>query len=256
MKLQLHTDNYVTLYFKDNEIRPFVLIAPGGGYNHTSLREALPIVDAFLNKGYHAGIIYYRQTHLKHPDTTNELAEFVKMIKTNPTYPIAKNQFTLCGFSSGGHYMASLGVMHQNYGPDAKPNALILAYPVITGTLDYAHESSIERLYNVVNSFSREAFSLENKVSKDTPPTFLFHTVDDQSVKVENSLYFFNACRKHNVLVDAHFYHSGHHGLSLGTKETVNEEYISAPDGYENLHRHNQTWFGLAISFLNKVYNV
>ncbi|WP_025725492.1 alpha/beta hydrolase [Acholeplasma granularum] len=254
IKLQLATDNYVELYFMDDKKRPFVLIAPGGGYNHTSPREALPIVEAFHENGFHAGIIYYRQTHLKHPDTTDELAQFVDLIKSNLEYPILKDQFVLCGFSSGGHYMASLGVMHQNYKINAKPDALVLAYPVITGKENFAHEGSITRLYSTINDDTRKDFSLELKVTEKMPPTFLFHTVDDQSVKVENSLFLFNALRKYNCTVDAHFYHSGQHGLSLGTKAVLRDEFKSNPEGYEKLHSHNQTWFKLAISFFNKIF--
>ena len=249
MKIKLSSNNYVELYLLDDQIRPFVLIAPGGGYQRTSEREAGPIAKGFNEAGFHAGVIYYRESLLMYPDTINELALFVKHL-TNSDYPIDPKAFILCGFSSGGHYIASLGVHYQNYPNLIKPRAMILAYPVITGQEGFAHEDSIRRLYGEINLKTRDQFSLEHYVTKDTPETFLFHTVDDETVKVENSLYFMDALRKHKVMVDGHFYHSGIHGLSLGTKEVPRDDYKHDPEGYAKIHEHNQTWFNLAISFL------
>lgn len=249
--LKLNTDNYISFHFIDDQKRPFVLIAPGGGYQRTSPREAEPIAKAFNEKGYHSGIIYYRETLLQYPDTVDELASFVQVITSDSTYPIDLNAFILCGFSSGGHYMASLGVFHHQYPGLIQPKAMILAYPVITGKVGYAHEDSIKRLYGEITEDTRQRFSLENHVTNLTPETFLFHTMDDQSVKVENSLFFMQALRNHGVIVDCHLYHSGVHGLSLGTQAVVTDAYRSNPAAYEAIHKHNQTWFNLAISFLD-----
>ena len=63
--------------------------------------------------------------------------------------------------------------------------------------------------------------SLENKVSKDTPESFVWHTFDDNSVPLENSLLFVEALRKNNVKFEYHVFPDGCHGLGLGTKETA-----------------------------------
>jgi acetyl esterase/lipase len=249
--LKLNSNNYVTLHFIDQEVRPFVLIAPGGGYQRTSPREADPVVKVFNDAGYHAGVIYYRESLLTYPHTVDELAQFIEVLTKGTTYPIDIDSIILCGFSSGGHYMASLGVFNQRYPSIVPIKAMILAYPVITGKVGFAHEDSITRLYGEITEETRQAFSLENHVTEHTPPTFLFHTIDDMTVKVENSLYFMEALRKNNVIVDCHIYHSGVHGLSLGTKEVVTDEFKSNPLLYEQIHKHNQSWFGIAISFLN-----
>ncbi len=60
--------------------------------------------------------------------------------------------------------------------------------------------------------------------SRDTPPTFLWHTVTDDCVPVENSLLFFNALRKLEIPVEMHLYPVGGHGLSLANEETSHED--------------------------------
>lgn len=249
--LKLKSDNFVTLHLVDDQIRPFVLIAPGGGYIRTSPREAIPIASAFNKNGYHAGILYYRETLLTHPYAVMEASEFMDLI-VSMDLPIDRNALILCGFSSGGHYMANLGV-HPEYHQKYKIKAMVLAYPVLTGKKGFAHEDSIERLYGEITDETRLKFSLESKVSSNTPATFLFHTMDDETVKVENSLFFMEALRKNHIVVDCHLFHSGIHGLSLGTEAVPREEFLHDPKGYAKIHSHNQTWFILAISFLNKI---
>jgi acetyl esterase/lipase len=61
--------------------------------------------------------------------------------------------------------------------------------------------------------------SNELQVTKDTPPCFIWHTYEDKTVPVENSLHFAEALRKAGVPFDLHIYQKGPHGLGLGSRE-------------------------------------
>ena len=63
-----------------------------------------------------------------------------------------------------------------------------------------------------------ELLSNEKQVTKDTPPTFLFHTWEDSAVKIENSLAFAEALRAAGVPFDLHIYEKGGHGMGLKDK--------------------------------------
>jgi dipeptidyl aminopeptidase/acylaminoacyl peptidase len=67
---------------------------------------------------------------------------------------------------------------------------------------------------DLVNELSNELH-----VTKETPPCFLWHTSEDKSVVVENSLLFAQALRRAGVLFDLHIYEKGPHGLGLGSRE-------------------------------------
>ena len=54
-------------------------------------------------------------------------------------------------------------------------------------------------------------------MTKETPPTFLAHTNEDNGVVPENSLLFALALRKAKVPVELHLFEKGQHGLGLGT---------------------------------------
>ena len=221
-KIEIAVDGYketadLYTYFLDNSIemhinrkRPVVVICPGGGYAMTSDREAEPL--ALL-----------------------QLAKSVAFLRKNAAeFHIDTNKIVLQGFSAGGHLAASLGVfwkkdfIAQTLGVTSdmvKPNGMILSYPVITSG-EFAHTGSFECLlgedYNDLDK--RKEQSLEFQVSKDTPTTFLWHTVTDDCVPVENSLLFFNALRKFEIPVEMHLYPVGGHGLSLANEETSHED--------------------------------
>ena len=61
--------------------------------------------------------------------------------------------------------------------------------------------------------------SLEKWVSEDTAPVFLWHTVTDDLVPVENSIMFERALREKGVPHAMHLYSSGQHGLSSADEE-------------------------------------
>ena len=66
--------------------------------------------------------------------------------------------------------------------------------------------------------------SLENHVTADTPPCFLWQTATDSSVPVENSYLFAEACRKAGVPYAHHVFSDGIHGMSVATLEWLDKE--------------------------------
>ena len=60
------------------------------------------------------------------------------------------------------------------------------------------------------------ALSNELQVTAQTPTTFIWHTVEDATVPVENALLFASALRKAGVPFDLHIYEKGAHGLGFG----------------------------------------
>ena len=59
------------------------------------------------------------------------------------------------------------------------------------------------------------AYSPDLFVTKETPPTFWYHTTDDETVPLEQGLRFFDAEVKAGVPVEAHIFMHGHHGSRL-----------------------------------------
>jgi acetyl esterase/lipase len=62
----------------------------------------------------------------------------------------------------------------------------------------------------------QKAYSPDLFVTKDTPPTFIYHTTDDKTVPVEQALSFYNALLKAGVSGEIHIFAHGQHGSGLG----------------------------------------
>ena len=99
------------------------------------------------------------------------------------------------------------------------PDFLILCYPVIAFDEPYTHRGSQENLLgkNADRALVRSVSS-EKQVTKQTPPTFLFHTDEDKGVPPENSIVFYRALHAAGVPAEMHIYERGPHGVGLAAK--------------------------------------
>ena len=252
---------YVLSNYEDIDInrkRVFIIICPGGAYCRCSNREAEAVAIRFNAMGYNCGVLFYsvndidkseyspsKQYKTLYPTPQIELADSIKYVRSHcEELNTDPNKIAIMGFSAGGHLVACLGDYWQEYGEDAKPNAMILCYPVITSG-EYAHECSIHLLIGEDKSLKDKA-CLEKHVSSQTPPTFIWTTKEDQAVHYENSLLYADALRQNNVPFSLKIYEKGSHGLSLGTQEVM--------DASRQPILEIQDWPELADEFLIKIF--
>lgn len=255
---------YLYTYFLDSSIemrpdekRPVILMCPGGGYEMTSDREAEPMAMQFLAMGYHVAILRYSVCPVRYPAALLQVAESVLYLKEHADeYHIDPEKIVVQGCSAGGHLAANYGIAWNSpfltklMGMENDPErlcvaGLLLCYPVITSG-EKAHEESFRNLLGEQYEEKKEELSLENQVTPDTPPTFLWHTATDETVPVENSLYFFQACLQQGVSAELHIYPVGGHGLSLANEETCRANGIG-------VQKECQSWIGLAQNWLEEI---
>ena len=246
-----------SIEMRPNEKRPVILLCPGGGYEMTSDREAEPMAMQFLAMGYHVAILRYSVSPVRYPAALLQVAESVLYLKKHAEeYHIDPEKIVLQGCSAGGHLAANYGVAWNSpfltklMGMENDPErfrvaGLLLCYPVITSG-EKAHEESFRNLLGEQYEEKKEELSLENQVTPDTPPTFLWHTATDETVPVENSLYFFQACLQQGVSAELHIYQVGGHGLSLANEETCRANGIG-------VQKECQSWIGLAQTWLEEI---
>lgn len=120
---------------------------------------------------------------------------------------------------------------------------MLLSYPVIT-TGPLTHPGSADNLA-LGDPALRARFSLEDRVADapDLPPFFLWHTVADELVPVENSLMLARALQRRGACYELHIFPGGAHGSSLCTRE------VGCPNA------HNRVWMELALNWLADVFD-
>ncbi len=238
--------------------RPLILLCPGGGYEWTSDREAEILALQFLAMGFNAAVLRYSVAPAVFPTALLELCEAMKIVKENAEkWHVLKDKIFVEGCSAGGHLAASLGVfwnkkwLSEKAGVAnevLKPAGMILCYPVITSG-EYAHRGSFNALLKGIETEELlEEVSLEKQVTTDTPPAFIWHTFTDDSVPVENSIFFITELRKNKVNTEFHMYPVGGHGYSTAKLIT------KSPHGNE-IQVECQSWLNQAEMWVNNVVN-
>jgi acetyl esterase/lipase len=208
-----------------DEPRGAVLVCPGGGYAHRADHEGGVIAETFNRAGFNAFVVHYRIKPYIFPAPQEDVFRAVKIVRSRAAeWNIKPDKLAVLGFSAGGHLAASSGVLFDEVeacngdaadAVSARPDALILCYPVISGG-DFAHHGSFLNLLGEgATPQGKERFSLEKRVTSDTPPAFLWHTAEDPGVPVENSLLFASALSAYKIPFELHVFPFGRHGLGL-----------------------------------------
>jgi len=209
-----------------------VVICPGGGYHMLAPHEGEHYA-LWLNENGIAGIVLkYRlaSNGYHYPAMFYDVARAIRYARAKADeWKIDKARIGVMGSSAGGH-LSSLILTHFDAGnPNAddpverhssRPDIGILCYPVISMSSDIGHAGCRESLIGA--NPAPEMLSLlssELNVTPQSPPCFIWHTYEDNGVKVENSIVFAEALRNANVPFELHIYQKGSHGLGLGSSQ-------------------------------------
>lgn len=229
-------------FYAQDGAHGIVIVVPGGGYTIKSPREMKPVADVFYKNGYSVAVLDYTTGENLGLLPVKELSWAVETIKEACGHELP---VLVCGFSAGAHLAGTLGVHYKDLSL-CRPDALILCYPVITAG-EYAHAGSFARLGS---GQPAGYFSLEQYVSADTPPVFIWHTETDTEVPVQNSLLFVAKLVEKHVPVEFHLYPEGPHGLSLATKE------VEQPEKNRFADAHVATWMPLCLEWIQKYIGI
>jgi len=167
-----------------------------------------------------------------HPAMIDDAQRAIRTVRTRAaSMHIQPDRIGIWGFSAGGH-LASTAATHFDAGnpnaPDpvdragSRPDFAILAYPVISLNSEYTHAGSRDNLLGKSpDPKLLDELSNDQKVTPQTPPTFLFHTSADRTVPVENSVRFYLALRKAGVPAEMHIFENGAHGAGLAPTDAT-----------------------------------
>jgi acetyl esterase/lipase len=216
----------LTTYLLEGEgPHPLMVVCPGGGYGMRAAHEGEPIAKWLNRIGVSAVVLHYRVAPYKHPIPLQDAQRAIRMARHHAeTWRVDPQRIGILGFSAGGHVASTAGTHYDAGALDAedpieressRPDLMVLCYPVITMG-EYTHEGSRTNLLGEsLDDALVTLLSNETQVTGDTPPAFIWHTADDESVPVENSLQLAMALSRHRVPCELHVFERGTHGLGL-----------------------------------------
>ncbi|HEX6288800.1 MAG TPA: alpha/beta hydrolase [Herpetosiphonaceae bacterium] len=225
-----HDDPSLTPYVPQRETPTgaAIVVCPGGGYHHLAPHEGHDYALWLTLHGITAFVLRYRlgAEGYRHPAMLDDVTRALRLVRARAEeWQLDAARIGVMGSSAGGHLAATLLTRWDAGRADAadpidrqssRPDLGILCYPVISmGPV--THEGSRQNLLGDHPSADLvHLLSNELHVTPQTPPCFIWHTWEDPAVKVENSLEFAAALRRHGVPFDLHIYQRGQHGLGLG----------------------------------------
>ena len=233
-----------------------VVICPGGGYSGLAIKhEGHDLAKKLQANGIAGFVLEYRLPFSETIDSENK--EFVPLMDAQRAIQIVRenakkweintNRVGIAGSSAGGHLASTVGTHYKKTlipnpnNTSQRPDFMILIYPVISFADSITHKGSRYNLigkkatlankdtqannYFKVDETKILEYSSERQVTKDTPPTFITHAVDDKVVPIQNSILFIAALQQNQVKVESFFYAKGGHGFGLDNP-TANEEWM------------------------------
>ena len=216
-----------------NKTSTAVIVCPGGGYAHLAMDHEGTQIAVWLNHlGISAYVLKYRLgPKYHHPVELWDAQRAIRYVRSRAgQFNIRPDRIGIWGFSAGGHLASTAATHFSNSDSEAdpidrqsdRPDFAILSYPVISMMDPYAHLGSRRNLLgDKPDPALAQLLSNELQVTSSTPPTFLFHTTEDQVVPVENSVLFYLALRKAGVPVEMHIYPKGRHGVGLAAADPI-----------------------------------
>jgi acetyl esterase/lipase len=217
-----------------------VVVLPGGAYAGLAGNlEGRQVADWFTARGFRAFVLSYRLSSHGYllPVPLIDARRAIQMVRSRARdYFIAPNRIVIIGFSAGGHLAALAATQPISGDPESqdptervssRPDYLVLGYPWIGAISPDTSHLTYCKLFNVMDRCDelRKAYSPDLFVTKATPPTFLFHTFNDETVPIEQGLRFYEALIKAGVPAEAHIFANGPHGTGLGKADAALDQW-------------------------------
>ncbi len=197
----------------DNDRKAAVIVCPGGGYNYVVVDKEGTEVIEWLNKQGITGILLKYRTPVrkdrpKHAAPLEDAQRAIRLVRSRASeWGVRPDHIGIMGFSAGGHVaaLASTRFDENAYAPiddvdkvSSRPDFTLLIYPA----------------YLTIRDDQGERLAPEVTITARTPPAFLMQTQDD-SVRVESSVYYYLGLKNAKVLGELHVYPTGGHGYGM-----------------------------------------
>ncbi len=187
---------------------PAIIACPGGGYRRLAMNHEGHDMATWMNKqGITYAVLKYR---MPNGDITIPISDALKAIRTlrerAAEWNIDPQKVGIMGASAGGNLAAQAATQFTS--EEDRPDFQVLFYASLTMS-KYAAQSLLD------GDESEEAIDRywpTKQVKENTPPAFLLCSADDRTVRVQNSIEYFQALRAKGIQATLHIYPSGGHG--------------------------------------------
>jgi acetyl esterase/lipase len=206
-----------------------VIICPGGGYTAEAIyHEGHDVARALSDKGITAAVLKYRLPLKEASDSPHllpitDLQRALQMMREmSLSYGVQKDKVGIMGFSAGAH-LSAFACSKEAQRPDFA--LLIYGCPRLNEeNIDWLEKDLYHR------KMTQEEFDENNlieQVNQKNPPSFLVHSLDDETCHYKETTLYAEALREKGVPNEVHLFPTGGHGFGLGREEDGTDQWIS-----------------------------
>lgn len=203
-----------------------MLICPGGGYTMKAAIEGDPVAEMVNASGVSAYVLDYRILPCSRYAPVADAVRAMRVLRS-----MGYEKVGVMGFSAGGHMAAIVATSNTDGDPraedpverlSARPDAFALCYTPV----DLIHYDQKGSRRNLLGALSDDLETLREfspylHVTSNTPPAFIWHTMDDGVVSVGHAYTMARALTDCGVKTELHIFPHGHHGIGISAKNSI-----------------------------------
>ena len=244
LSLDIHsnTKSCVSLLIRKDtseEIKPAVIICPGGGYNTcASYMEGVDFAEKMAENGYRPFVLNYRVKPNRYPIANIDLALAIKYVRANADFfHIDPQNLMLIGSSAGGHLVGMAAVRYNEYdrllmeelretapelteqyeGISVRPDKVCMNYPLVSFADKKWTGNVTNRDYVGSSEEELREVSLEYYALSDFPKSYVWICEDDDLIRVPAVIRVVDMLKEAGVECLFHLYPTGNHGCGRAT---------------------------------------
>ncbi len=205
-----------------------VIICPGGGYTLEAIyHEGHDVARVLSDNGITAAVLKYRLP-LKESSNQPQLLPITDlqralemMREMSDKYGLIKNKVGVMGFSAGAHLSAFACSKNLQ-----RPDFALLVYGCPRLNEENIKWLEKDLYHRKMTPIEFEENNLIERVNQNNPPTFLVHSLDDETCHYKETTLYAEALRTYEVPNEVHLFPTGGHGFGLGRKEDGTDQWI------------------------------
>lgn len=241
--------------------RPAIIVLPGGAYGFLADHEGEPVALTFMKEGFNTFVLNYSVgEYSSYPNPLIEISKAVWEVRSRAQeWHINPNQIVVMGFSAGAGISAMLGtqwhtkglneILNIPYGGN-KPNAVVMGYGAASNTDLQKNADYIPPILGKIARDLTPELDIINYVSKETVPTFIWHTRYDQFVPSIQPLQLAQKFYEYDIPYELHMFEEGRHGMSVCNNLSSYQD--------EDIHRYSsvQMWVRMCVNWLYHMFEL
>ena len=206
-----------------------VIVLPGGGYTHIVMEKEGAVEGRWLAAhGIAAFVLQYRLAPwYKYPVPMLDGLRAVRYVRSHASeFGVQPEKIGVWGFSAGGNlagYLATEPDERNHASSDpvervfAHPDFAIFSYARLTMDASIPRSTSMEALLGESPSPEMlDRVSFVRHVTRDTSPSFIYSTTNDETVNSLNATAYYDALKRAGVPAELHVFELGPHGTGMG----------------------------------------